>query len=228
MILLVGNLKTGKTFMEEKKMDQGSKKKHGRKRYSILLVALLLIGVATYGTYAYFTDSKKVDSGLNLKKGSVTLGEFKDANWTYKGNTKEDDQSFTNEKLTFTNPNIEPKNTATTFTNVLPGDTFTKTITIPYTGTAKADITVKMSSQLPEGIAHSFTVTQNNTVTTIDKNEMVLDTISPNETLSFNLTIHIPYGAENDARNTAQSEDLLSSIPDLIQVTATQHLETTK
>lgn len=184
-----------------------------RKKYSLLLVALLLIGVATYGTYAYFTDSKSVDSGLTLKNGTVTLEEFSNNDWTYKGNTK--GGSYTQE-LEYKNPNIQTTE-GTSFENVLPGDTFTKQITITYTGTAKADITFKTNVEELNGLEYTFKVNNQNINT---QNTLV---VNSGNMLTFDLTVSVPYGDENDTR--IQSSDFLSNISDLITVTATQHLE---
>ncbi|MHC9001579.1 SipW-dependent-type signal peptide-containing protein [Enterococcus bulliens] len=184
-----------------------------RKKYSLLLVALLLIGVATYGTYAYFTDSKSVDSGLTLKNGTVTLGEFSDNDWSYKGNTK--GGSYTQE-LKYKNPNIQT-NEGASFENVLPGDTFTKTIAIPYTGTAQADVTFKTKVEKLNGLEYTFEV---NDQTINEQNTLV---VNSGDTLTFDLTVSVPYGDQNDKRD--QKSDFLANISKLITVTATQHLE---
>lgn len=184
-----------------------------RKKYSLLLVALLLIGVATYGTYAYFTDSKSVESGLTLNNGTVTLGEFSDKVWSYKGNTK--DTNYT-EELKYKNPNISTA-TGTSFENVLPGDTFTKTITITYTGTAKADIIFKTNVEELNGLEYTFKVNNQNINT---QNTLV---VNSGDALTFDLTVSVPYGANPETR--VQSSDFLTNISDLITVTATQHLD---
>ncbi|MCJ0574700.1 hypothetical protein [Enterococcus cecorum] len=56
-----------------------NRKENGHRRYSLLLLALLFIGFATYGTYAYFTSSASTTKGhltLNgLYTGKQTLGD---------------------------------------------------------------------------------------------------------------------------------------------------------
>lgn len=58
-----------------------NRKEKGHRRYSLLLFALLFIGFASYGTYAYFTSSASTTKGhltLNgLYTGKQTLGDDK-------------------------------------------------------------------------------------------------------------------------------------------------------
>ena len=54
-----------------------SRKEKGHRRYSLLLLALLFIGFASYGTYAYFTSSTSTSKGhltLNGLSGDYTPG----------------------------------------------------------------------------------------------------------------------------------------------------------
>lgn len=204
-------------------MKKEQTKPASRKKYSILLVALLLIGVATYGTYAYFTDSKDVDSNLALTNGSVKLDDFDTKTWTYKGNTK-DQNSYTDEKLSYKNPNLTPTDSSNTFSNVLPGDTFTKTISINYSGTAQADIKVNLDTTaiIDNQLEYSFKVKNGDTTTDLKSGETELSTLKNNNQLTFDLTIHVPYGSETQNLNTSE---ILASVPKMITVTATQHLE---
>lgn len=60
----------------EKMLGKESNKKKAHRRYSMLLLALLFIGFATYGTYAYFTSSTSTTKGHLTLNGmeKVTLG----------------------------------------------------------------------------------------------------------------------------------------------------------
>lgn len=52
-----------------------NRKEKGHRRYSLLLLALLFIGFASYGTYAVFTGSKSADTNIDLSnsnKGDYT------------------------------------------------------------------------------------------------------------------------------------------------------------
>lgn len=101
--------------------NQENQKKHnGNRRYSILLLALLFIGMATYGTYAYFTDSTSVSGNIELKTGTVKFSEVQVGEWT---------SQRTNDK-------------GVAFSNVQPGDVFTKTATVEYTGSLDGFVTV--------------------------------------------------------------------------------------
>lgn len=102
--------------------NQKNEKKHqGNRRYSILLLALLFIGMATYGTYAYFTDSTSVDGNIKLTTGTVSFGEIAKGEWVYKQNG--------NDKIITTGVGEFD------FQNVQPGDAFEKTVEVKYTGT---------------------------------------------------------------------------------------------
>lgn len=62
---------------KEKMLGKESNNKKAHRHYSLLLLALLFIGFATYGTYAYFTSSTTTNKGhltLNGTTGSYTLG----------------------------------------------------------------------------------------------------------------------------------------------------------
>lgn len=61
----------------EKMLGKESNKKKAHRRYSMLLLALLFIGFATYGTYAYFTSSTSTTKGnltLNGMNASYQVG----------------------------------------------------------------------------------------------------------------------------------------------------------
>ena len=74
-----------------------NRKEKGHRRYSLLLLALLFIGFASYGTYAYFTSTTETSKGhltLNGFAGSYTPGGTDDNghfdNKTGDGTTNED------------------------------------------------------------------------------------------------------------------------------------------
>ena len=71
-----------------------NRKENGRRRYSLLLLALLFIGFASYGTYAYFSSSTSTENGqltLNGLDSSYEVDEdYKDNQNTGDGTTNKD------------------------------------------------------------------------------------------------------------------------------------------
>lgn len=62
---------------KEKMLGKESNNKKAHRHYSLLLLALLFIGFATYGTYAYFTSSTSTNKGhltLNGMNGDYQVG----------------------------------------------------------------------------------------------------------------------------------------------------------
>lgn len=79
-----------------------NRKENGHRRYSLLLLALLFIGFASYGTYAYFSSS------TNTQRGHLTLnGMSQDYNIGGKTDTKTGDGT-TNKNDTDNNKKYNP------------------------------------------------------------------------------------------------------------------------
>lgn len=125
---------------------ENQKKQNGRRRYSVLLLALLFIGMATYGTYAYFTDSTSVNGNIKLSTGTVKFAEVEKVSWMYKGNE--------NGKIISTGVGEFD------FQNVQPGDSFVKTVQVEYTGTLDGIVTVNQFTpeQNIEGLVFEINV----------------------------------------------------------------------
>lgn len=62
-----------------------SRKEKGHRRYSLLLLALLFIGFASYGTYAYFTSSTSTQHGHLTLNGSSDKYDFNGGGTDEKG-----------------------------------------------------------------------------------------------------------------------------------------------
>ena len=83
----------------EKMLGKESNNKKAHRRYSLLLLALLFIGFATYGTYAYFSNSTSTTKGhltLNGMNGDYQVGGGSGSNADTKtgdGVTNTDDTS---------------------------------------------------------------------------------------------------------------------------------------
>ncbi|MFR4286183.1 MAG: SipW-dependent-type signal peptide-containing protein [Enterococcus italicus] len=209
---------------------------HKNRKYSILLLALLFIGVATYGTYAYFTDSKSIDGQLTLTKGQVSLGE-EHSDWTYKGNTGSGDDYAslkTDDKpLSLKNDNISPQS-GSSFSNVLPGDTFKTTITVSYTGSVDATGTIALNTNGISTKAIDYVVFFNNggeNEQLSSKSKTINFSAKEEGTkkLTFTLIVHVPYtsNAENfseKGRNNGSTNAFLDNLTDAITVSVQQKL----
>ncbi len=211
---------------------------HKNRKYSILLLALLFIGVATYGTYAYFTDSKSINGQLTLTKGQVSLGDAVGSDWTYKGNTGEGDdysQLQNNGQLKFTNKNIS-STTGTSFSNVLPGDTFKKTITVSYKGTVDATGTIALNTN---GISKAIDYVvlfnnggENEQLSSESKTINFSANGEDKKKLTFTLIVHVPYNSvpedfTADSRNNGSTNTFLDNLTDAITVRVEQQLTST-
>lgn len=159
---------------------ENQKKQNGSRRYSVLLLALLFIGMATYGTYAYFTDSTSVNGNIKLSTGTVSLAQS-EANWIY---------------------NIDGANTAIdqpepeselAFTNVQPGDSFTKEVTVEYTGTLYGMVEVnKFTEEQIKEVSKGLDYNIDIDIETTHEDNMVVS----GDKVTVTLTATLPIGNE--------------------------------
>ncbi|WP_313509926.1 hypothetical protein [Enterococcus sp.] len=113
-------------FNHKQQKGEGNAKRKSN-RYSILMLALIFIGFATYGTYAYFTDSTSVVTDIELTAGTVSLGEaVSNEGWVYDYTTFGNGY---NRNLSLSGNNAN---------NLQPGDAYTKTVAIKYLGSLDA------------------------------------------------------------------------------------------
>jgi len=214
---------------------------HKNRKYSILLLALLFIGVATYGTYAFFTDSKNIDGQLTLTKGQVSLGESH-SEWDYKGNTGEGDDYSPlqqNGQLKFTNENISSKTdtTGTSFLNVLPGDTFKTTIDVEYTGSVDATGEITLNTdKISNNIDYIVLFNNGGKNKQLNTDEKINFSAKEEDTkkLTFTLIVHVPFGATEEVfntgetyRNNGSTNKFLDNLTDAITVSVKQQLAET-
>ncbi|WP_411168676.1 TasA family protein [Clostridium sp. MB05] len=113
-----------------------------KKIAALLLAAALTTGMGGFGTYAYFTDSDTLTDNVNITMGTLDV----DAYWatdagkdTWKATSKATEVKSTNAETL-------------TFENVKPGDTFERDVVIANQGSLKADTTVELKKNLPQGL----------------------------------------------------------------------------
>ena len=126
---------------------------------AVSIGAILVLGTSmAIGTYAYFTANQKSHTNLTLSKGTVELSDAKGDTWSYYGNqvdfstidfnaTDYLDQTMINPDLSNGSNTIgtTPSKlfTGKSFSQVVPGDTFAKTVKVAYKGTNNAEVAIK-------------------------------------------------------------------------------------
>ncbi|MHC5269378.1 hypothetical protein ACYSNO_09380 [Enterococcus sp. LJL98] len=193
-------------------MAEVEKRVNGHRRYSLLMLALLFIGMATYGTYAYFTDSTNVAGQIELKTGTVSLGQATKADWVY---GYADDKVLEN---TVRDENVSVNQ----FTNLQPGDFYTKTVKVAYTGSLNAKVTAKIKGET-ELKQDGFTYTVALAGLTDGK---VLAADDGEKELTVTLTASVDYSEEPEKPGSRNREDApslnLLDVEGLVTITAEQ------
>ena len=156
--------RNGKVFSMDIQKLKNYASKHKLKVALGTTMAAALIAGASAGTYAYFTSKATANTNLTLNKGTVTLEtDDNEVKWTYLGNSTEQDISKVSSpkddyKGSTINPDLSNEKTAirenpdTVFTGnhfrqVVPGDTFVKTVKIDYQGNNEAELAFRFQSE---------------------------------------------------------------------------------
>lgn len=143
-----------------------------RKKVSILLGVLLLLGGAASGTKAWLSNTKDISNDLVITTGTFNLSVDDSSRWV-----------VVNHEDTEINDVLKGNK----FINVRPGDIFKKTITITNTGTLKQKLSVKEPNFKIKNIDNSqsniFDISHN-AVEVIDKT-----VIEPQEKKSFDIEV---------------------------------------
>ncbi|MEK4947740.1 hypothetical protein [Carnobacterium sp. FSL W8-0810] len=117
-----------------------------RKKLPLLLGALLIISVAAYGTRAYFSDSAKQQANIELELGDVEISTDKTKEWKYtplETGINLDATEAKNKKL-----GKSKQDANVVYTNVRPGDSFTREYVIENTGSLDVKVGLEYSGQL--------------------------------------------------------------------------------
>lgn len=178
--------RNGKVFSMDIQKLKNYASKHKMKVALGTTMAAALIAGASAGTYAYFTATQNAKTDVTLTKGSVELSEASGDLWAYYGNQA--DLSNIQLKLenyqaqTMINPYLSNgetaigKNPATVFTGnyfsqVVPGDTFVKTVKIHYQGNNEAELAFKFQSKRQDWstLANYYNLKVEYQINTVDK-----------------------------------------------------------
>lgn len=202
---------------------QNTKNEQKKNKFTILLFALLLIGMATYGTYAYYTDSTSIDADLTLTNGTIDLGDASSTDgWVYdavavSNNDKLD--GTTNTKIQASTPS---------FSNIQPGDAFTKSFDIAYNGSLDANVVANVNQeQLAKITKNSAFVVKvllgDKDITNAPSSAVVVDGKDKGK-FTVKINISVPVEGEekyNEGRNKENGISL-SDVQGLVTITADQ------
>lgn len=208
-------------FNHKQQKGEGNAKRKSN-RYSILMLALIFIGFATYGTYAYFTDSTSVGSEIKLSTGTVSLAN----------DTSNDEWQYGYMENYSENAKISNK-VGNSFANAQPGDTFTLTKTVQYTGSLDAKVFYTVSKGFEDQLDSSG-MRLNIVVLSGDDRSTAQDIsgnkfdISPNDKIFVKIIITIdPKDAEKYNDSTGRNKDSqtfdLSKASEAINITVEQN-----
>lgn len=113
-----------------------------KKIVALLLAAALTTGLGGFGTYAYFTDTDVLKDNVNITMGNLDVKAY----WAT--------EEYRNKWVATSSATEVTSETSSTLTfeNVKPGDTFERVAVIANYGSLKADMTVQLNKNLPEGL----------------------------------------------------------------------------
>jgi len=190
-----------------------------KKQLPLLLLALLFITTAAYGTRAYFSDDASQDAGIKLTLGNLDIKE-KSVVWEY--TTAE---SKKNKKISVgVVEGTEIKNPAD-IQNVQPGDEFTGTFTFENTGTLDQVVTaVNTLETLNEGIV-KFDVNDQILVTKPDGSKVAESnevTAEPGQLIKIKVVATVGTTENDNTYNTIDKKVAVDAIEKTITVNAVQ------
>lgn len=202
---------------------QNTKNEQKKNKFTILLFALLLIGMATYGTYAYYTDSTSIDADLTLTNGTIDLGDASPTDdWVYDAVAVSN-----NDKLDgTTNTKIEASTPS--FSNIQPGDAFTKSFDIAYNGSLDANVVANVNQEQLAKITKNSAFVVNvflgdTEITNTSSSAVVVDGKDKGK-FTVKINISVPVEGEekyNEGRNKENGISL-SDVQGLVTITADQ------
>lgn len=107
-----------------------------KKIIALGLAAALVTGVGSFGTYAYFTETEKVDNNVNITMGTLDVNAY----WANDG--------ISSWKATSTATETSALDAGKTlsFQNAKPGDTFEREIIVANYGSLNSDTTVQLNA----------------------------------------------------------------------------------
>lgn len=192
-----------------------------------ILLALLFITAAAYGTRAYFTDNALQDSGIALQVGNLSIDPTADAAvvWKYspiEGKVNSDlDALYDATTKEITNP--------TAIRNVQPGDAFTGTFTFKNTGTLTQVVTAENDFTVENGNPIFDVAVSNDLINNTSKITSSSVTVKPGETVSVQVMVSVKTDNSYNSTHNSTTENpisdstvALTAIEGALTVTAVQ------
>lgn len=189
-----------------------------KKQLPLLLLALLFITAAAYGTRAYFSDDASQEADIKLTLGNLDI-ENDESEWVYNGEG--------NSALDFT-VGAEIDNTSDII-NVQPGDSFTRTFKFVNNGSLVQNVT--LSHTLIEAAPYTLSVADpivKNSIGEVVVSESGNYVLSAGDTLNVQVTLAVPtsvLGKFNDTDSNNYNnlqEYVLDNINTVIKAEALQ------
>lgn len=193
--------------------------KNIKKFYPLIVGLVLLVSVAAYGTRAFFTDSTKEDAGIELQLGNIDI-ESKAGNWIYNSTGQQDNQlKDENDKVLIG----KEFSASESFTNVKPGDSFSKTFTFKNTSSLKS--VFSFEETVSAAVKKPFDVNY-----TVEDKYKTAHVLNGEESVDVTMIINIPTDTDVNKFNSGNEKDFLanSNIMDLMSKSITVKLEQAK
>lgn len=198
------------------------------KKLPLLLGTLLIISVAAYGTRAYFSDSRTQQANIELVLGDVEISTDKTKEWEYtplETGFNLDASEAKNKRL-----GKSKQDANVVYTNVRPGDSFTREYVIENTGSLDVKVGLDYSGQfsqspLPnklEGAEINIpNIEVENTPFLISISGLQTNfTLEPKGTEKYIVTITVDEEANNDFNiNNKKTDDLDKFTSDFLEET---------
>jgi len=177
-----------------------------KKIMGLLLAGAIFVGATAYGSNAWFTDTETTDANINITMGNldIALDELpEDEQWWVKEGTETDEE----------NGDYDFENGTDYFSNVRPGDVFTRTIPVVNEGTLRAKVNVALAENISTTVVGQDT--EGNDLLFDQVFELVttgtgVTSIERGETIDVNLELKVKEDLGNIANASNGSEAVVS------------------
>ena len=197
-----------------------------KKQLPLLLLALLFITTAAYGTRAYFTDNASQDSGIALQVGNLSIdkSDVNEIVWKYtplNGSNSQLQDIY--------DPTTKIIDDPSEIKKVQPGDAFTGTFTFKNTGSLRQVVTASNDFVAENNNGIFLTTIDNNLTNNTTNQTGNTVTVEPNETVSVKLIVTVSTDDQfNNTHNNGSGNAVtdtniaLTAIKGALNVTAVQ------
>lgn len=180
-----------------------------KKKIIAAVVAVSTMVAATFGTYAYFTANDSVSNSIVLTLGNLNVSH-NETDWTYSSTVGGDNTD-----------KVVSQNTQTSLaaTQLRPGDKFTKTVTVTYTGNLTGNVRITKNADTAEPFVLRISTPVGSTIPAPVGNVYTINNVAPGTSFTFDVTLEVPTSVGNGSMSAAST----FTVPqNLITVEATQ------